>query len=82
MAKFLDATGLTYLWGKITAAFQPKITASGLLKGDGQGGVTAATSGTDYSVLPSQSGQSGKFLTTNGTTASWTSLPVYNGEVE
>ena len=27
---------------------QPKITASGLLKGDGQGGVSAATPGTDY----------------------------------
>ncbi len=48
MAKYLDGTGLTYLWGKITAAFQPKITASGLLKGDGSGGVTAATAGTDY----------------------------------
>lgn len=27
---------------------QPKITASGLLKGDGSGGVTAAVAGTDY----------------------------------
>lgn len=27
---------------------QPKITASGLLKGDGDGGVTAAVAGTDY----------------------------------
>lgn len=27
---------------------QDKITASGILKGDGQGGVTAATAGTDY----------------------------------
>lgn len=31
---------------------QAKITASGLLKGDGNGGVTAAVAGTDY-VLPS-----------------------------
>ena len=31
---------------------QAKITASGILKGDGSGGVTAATSGTDY-ALPS-----------------------------
>ena len=31
---------------------QAKITASGLLKGDGNGGVTAATAGTDY-ALPS-----------------------------
>lgn len=30
---------------------------------------------TTISVLPSQIGQSGKFLTTNGTTASWSSIP-------
>ena len=29
--------------------FQTKVTASGLLKGDGSGGVTAAAPGTDYS---------------------------------
>ena len=37
---------------------QAKITASGLLKGDGNGGVTAAVSGTDYalpSAIPSAS---------------------------
>lgn len=48
MAKYLDATGLTYLWGKITGAFQAKVTASGILKGNGSGGVSAATPGTDY----------------------------------
>lgn len=31
--------------------------------------------------LPSQTGNSGKFLTTNGTTASWVSLPIYDGTV-
>lgn len=31
---------------------------------------------TDASILPSQSGQSGKFLTTNGATASWGNLPI------
>ena len=56
MAKYLDPTGLTYLWGKIKAAFQAKVTASGLLKGDGSGGVTAATSGTDYQAAITASG--------------------------
>ena len=28
-------------------------------------------------VLPSQSGNSGKYITTNGTTASWGDLPTY-----
>lgn len=51
---------------------QATITASGILKGNGSGNVTAATAGTDYQApLPSQSGQSGKYLTTNGTTLSW-----------
>ena len=43
---------------------QDKITASGLLKGDGSGGVTAAVAGTDY-VAP----VSGKGLSTNDYTA-------------
>lgn len=42
------------------AGKQTKITASGLLKGDGNGGVTAAVAGTDY-VAP----VSGKGLSTN-----------------
>ena len=91
---------------------QAKITASGILKGDGNGNISAATAGTDYQspitteevteitidttvtassnnlitsgavataisnvdALPSQTGNSGKFLTTNGTTASWATV--------
>ena len=109
---------------------QAKITASGILKGDGSGGVTAAVAGTDYiashqdisgkldksggtmtgtltlagapvsdlqastkkyvddsiasvDALPSQTGQSGKFLTTDGTDASWgtvDALPSQSGK--
>lgn len=71
------------VWSSTWLDAQSKITASGILKGNGSGGITAATAGTDYQApLPSQSGQSGKFLTTNGTTMSWTSLPVYNGAVQ
>ena len=51
---------------------QTKITASGILKGNGSGTVTAAVAGTDYQApLPSQSGNSGKYLTTNGSALSW-----------
>ncbi len=54
---------------------QPSISASGILKGDGSGGVSAATAGTDYQApLPSQTSQSGKFLTTNGTNLSWATV--------
>lgn len=63
---------------------QPAISANGILKGDGSGGVSAAVAGTDYQApLPSQSGNSGKFLTTNGTTPSWANvdaLPSQTGQ--
>lgn len=45
----LDAAGNLSDSGKKPANFQAKVTASGLLKGDGAGGVTAAAAGTDYS---------------------------------
>lgn len=48
---YLDNTGLSYFWGKIKRSLsskQNKIMASGLLKGDGAGGVSAAIPGTDY----------------------------------
>lgn len=48
---YLDNTGLSYFWGKIKSSLsskQNKITASGILKGDGAGGIEAATPGTDY----------------------------------
>lgn len=44
----LDAAGNLSDSGKKPADFQAKVTASGLLKGDGAGGVTAAVKGTDY----------------------------------
>lgn len=101
---------------------QPTITASGLLKGNGSGTISAAVAGTDYQApitnpitgtgqnkylakfngtnsitsgpaliaagdgtylshdgmwsdpLPSRTGNSGKFLTTNGTTVSWANV--------
>ena len=62
---------------------QPQINISGILKGDGAGAITAATAGTDYqSPLPSQTGNTGKFLTTNGSTLSWQTvdaLPAQSG---
>lgn len=45
----LDAAGNLSDSGKKVGDFQSKVTASGLLKGDGSGGVTAAAPGTDYS---------------------------------
>ena len=36
------------LGSKLAGEYQPKITATGMLKGDGNGGVSAAVAGTDY----------------------------------
>lgn len=58
-------------------------TTSGILKGNGSGTISAAIAGTDYQApLPSQSGNSGKYLTTNGSSVSWETPPlgVYYGE--
>lgn len=50
---------------------QDKITASGILKGDGQGGVTAATPGTDYQAP----------LTIDATPTASSTNPVQSGGV-
>ena len=50
-------------------------TITGLVKGNGANALTAAVAGTDYqSPLPAQTGQTGKYLTTDGTTLSWATV--------
>ena len=49
---------------------QNKITASGLLKGDGKGGVSAATAGTDY-MAPPTGGTTGQVLTKTADGQEW-----------
>ena len=53
---------------------QPFITASGLLKGDGNGGVSAATAGTDYMVPPT-GGTAGQVLTKTANSSEWADAP-------
>ena len=55
------------------ADYQTPVNATGILKSSGvSGNISAATAGTDYQApLPTQSGQNGKYLTTDGTTLSW-----------
>lgn len=57
--KFTLATLMSWIVGVITPTSigaQSKITASGILKGDGAGGVSAATAGTDYGTYSKPSG--------------------------
>ena len=53
---------------------QSYITASGLLKGDGNGGVSAATAGTDYMVPPT-GGTAGQVLTKTANSSEWADAP-------
>jgi hypothetical protein len=50
---------------------------TGLSGGGTSGDVTVNLDTTSVYVVPSQSGQSGKYLTTNGTTASWGTISSY-----
>ena len=54
---------------------QAVITASGLLKGDGIGGVSAATAGTDY-MTPPTGGTAGQILKKTETGTEWADAPV------
>ena len=53
---------------------QPFVTASGLLKGNGNGGVSAATAGTDYMVPPT-GGTAGQVLTKTANSSEWADAP-------
>lgn len=53
-----------------TPAITLSTTITGLLKGNGTA-ISAGTAGDVDSILPTQTGNSGKFLTTNGTNSSW-----------
>lgn len=51
------------------------VTINGLVKGNGANALTAAVVGTDYQApLPTQSGQAGKYLTTDGSALSWATV--------
>ena len=71
------ATGLEWTLpnpGDITG-----VTAgTGLTGGGTSGAVTVAIDTSSIYVVPSQSGQSGKYLTTDGTTSSWGTVAGYN----
>ena len=66
---------VTYQTPLSTTAASTISIPNGIVKGDGST-LTAATAGTDYQApLPSQAGNSGKYLTTNGSVLSWASPP-------
>jgi hypothetical protein len=68
---WLDTSGVNPIWKKRNAANNAWVTVATII------GNTISFEGT----LPSQSGQSGKFLTTNGTVASWGVPPSSTKEI-
>jgi hypothetical protein len=88
--KYLNDTQTARLWAKIKAGFVAKsgdtMTGALTLAGDPVSDLQAATKkyvDDNAGALPSQTGQSGKFLTTDGTDASWgdvDSLPSQTGQ--
>jgi hypothetical protein len=72
-------TGLTTTGGPITTS--GTITLDGVLNiANGGTGQTTATAAIN-ALLPSQTGNSGKYLTTNGTTTSWATVSSSGGTV-
>jgi hypothetical protein len=68
---WIDTSGTDPLWKKRNAANNAWITIGTIISN------TIAFEGT----LPSQTGNAGEFLTTNGTTASWGAVPSSSVEV-
>jgi hypothetical protein len=75
------ATGLE--WAAPNPGDITGVTAgTGLTGGGTSGAVTVAIDTSSIYVVPSQSGESGKYLTTNGTAASWATLSVDTTSIE
>ena len=71
------ATGLE--WAAPNPGDITGVTAgTGLTGGGTSGAVTVAIDTSSIYVVPSQSGQSGKYLTTDGTTSSWGTVAGYS----
>ena len=66
------------LGGSVTLAgdIESVTAGTGLSGGGNSGGVTVSLDTTTQYVVPSQSGNSGKYLTTDGTTSSWAALDL------
>ena len=69
------------LGSKLAGEYQPKITATGMLKGDGNGNVVAATEGVDYGIVPAVTSEDdGKFAVVIG--GKWDKLDAFIGEMD
>lgn len=71
----VGSTDTVWIWDTDTSAWKDSDTKGQVTSVNNQ---TGAVTITDTDILPSQTGQSGKFLTTDGTDASWSDKPLVN----
>jgi hypothetical protein len=72
--KYLTTDGSTASWATISADIESVTAGTGLTGGGTSGAVTVSLDTTSAYVVPSQTGAAGKYLTSNGTAASWATI--------
>lgn len=76
--KYLTTDGSTASWATISADIESVTAGTGLTGGGTSGAVTLNLDTTSVYVVPSQTGNSGKYLTTNGSVSSWATVSSYS----
>jgi len=76
--KYLTTDGTTASWATISADIESVTAGTGLTGGGSSGAVTVSLDTTSIYVVPSQTGNSGKYLTTNGSVSSWATVSSYS----
>ena len=78
--KYLTTDGSSASWATIAADIESVTAGTGLTGGGSSGAVTVSLDTSSVYVVPSQSTHAGKYLTTDGTTASWATVTTGGGD--
>ena len=76
--KYLTTNGSATSWGTVAGDIESVTAGTGLTGGGTSGAVTVSLDTTSQYVIPSQTGESGKYLTTNGSATSWGTVSQYS----